>query len=151
MWSLGGTSISRNLNGNFVGESAWYDGGGGLSEFVVKPAYQNSVKKLGNSQFRGVPDIAAVANPRTGVWVFVTNDNGWIVVGGTSVASPVAAALVNNTAQFSASSNAELTKYYRSPSQFNDVVEGICGPHTGYWAAQGWDFCTGLGSPVKRQ
>ena len=73
------------------------------------------------------------------------------IVGGTSVASPVVAGLVNNTGHFNTSSSAELTQYYRSPSQFSDITEGICGPHTGYWAAQGWDFCTGLGSPAKRQ
>jgi kumamolisin len=149
--AVGGTSISRNLLGNFIGESAWYDGGGGVSEFVSKPIYQNSVKKLGNSPLRGVPDIAAVANPRTGVWVYVTNALGWNIVGGTSVASPVVAGLVNNTGRFNTSSGAELTQYYRSPSQFSDVTEGICGPHTGYWSSAGWDFCTGLGSPVKRQ
>ncbi len=122
-----------------------------MSEFVSKPIYQNSVKKLGNSPLRGVPDIAAVANPRTGVWVYVTNALGWNIVGGTSVASPVVAGLVNNTGRFNTSSGAELTQYYRSPSQFSDVTEGICGPHTGYWSSAGWDFCTGLGSPVKRQ
>jgi kumamolisin len=59
--AVGGTSISRNpSNGAFIGESAWYDGGGGLSEFVPKPSYQNSVTKLGSSANRGVPDIAAV-------------------------------------------------------------------------------------------
>jgi hypothetical protein len=68
---------------------------------------------------------------------------------GTS--TPVVAGLANNTGRFSASSNAELTTYYKTPAQFNDVVEGICGPSTGYWAATAWDFCTGLGSPVKRQ
>ncbi len=149
--AVGGTSISRNLLGNFIGEAAWYDGGGGVSEFVSKPLYQNSVKKLGNSPLRGVPDIAAVANPRTGVWVYVTNALGWNIVGGTSVASPVVAGLVNNLGRFNTSSSVELTQYYRSPSQFNDVTEGICGPHTGYWASTSWDFCTGLGSPVKRQ
>jgi kumamolisin len=150
--AVGGTSVSRNpANGAFIGEAAWYDAGGGPSEFVPKPSYQNSVTKLGNIVYRGVPDIAAVANPRTGVWVYDSDAGGWLIVGGTSVATPVVAGLVNNTGHFNASSNAELTLYYRTPSQFNDVLQGICGPDTGYWAALGWDFCTGLGSPVKRQ
>jgi hypothetical protein len=24
----------------------------------------------------------------------------------------------------------------------------ICGPYAGYWAAPGWDFCVGVGSPT---
>jgi kumamolisin len=40
--AVGGTSISRNpSNGAFIGEAAWYDTGGGPSEFVPKPSYQN--------------------------------------------------------------------------------------------------------------
>ena len=150
--AVGGTSVSRDpSNGAFIGEAAWGDGGGGVSAYIPKPSYQSNVKKLGSVYFRGVPDIAAVANPRTGVWVYISNAQGWTVIGGTSVATPVVAGLVNNTGHFNASSNAELTAYYKTPTQFNDVVQGICGPSTGYWAATAWDFCTGLGSPVKRQ
>jgi kumamolisin len=150
--AVGGTSVSRDpSSGAFIGEAAWGDGGGGVSAFIPKPSYQSSVKKLASDNFRGVPDIAAVANPRTGVWVYISNAQGWNIIGGTSVATPVVAGLVNNTGHFSASSNAELTAYYKTPTQFSDVVQGICGPSTGYWAAAAWDFCTGLGSPVKRQ
>jgi kumamolisin len=152
--AVGGTTISRNpTTGNLVGEAAWTEGGGGVSEFILKPPYQHSVGKLSNSNYRGVPDVAAVANPRTGVWVFNFNAGGWIVVGGTSVSSPVVAALVNSLSKFHASSAAELTQDYtvKATSPFTDIVEGICGPNAGYWTAQGWDFCTGLGSPVNRQ
>jgi subtilase family serine protease len=146
--AVGGTSISRNpVTGAFFGEAAWADGGGGPSEFTPKPAYQGNVKKLHGINARGVPDIAAVANPRTGVWIYVTNELGWLVVGGTSVSSPLVAGLVNNTGKFNISSNAELTQYYKTPSQFVDVVQGFCGPNTGYWTSAAWDYCTGLGAP----
>jgi kumamolisin len=111
--AVGGTSVSRDpSSGAFIGEAAWGDGGGGVSAYVPKPSYQSNVKKLGSVNFRGVPDIAAVANPRTGVWVYISNAQGWNIIGGTSVATPVVAGLVNNTGHFSASSNAELTAYY---------------------------------------
>jgi kumamolisin len=152
--AVGGTTISRDpTTGNLVGEAAWTEGGGGPSEFIFKPSYQLSVKKLSHTNYRGVPDIAAVANPRTGVWVYITNAGGWNIIGGTSVSSPVVAGLVNSIGNFYASSNVQLTQDYsgRATSQFADVIEGICGPSAGYWTVAGWDYCTGLGSPVKRQ
>ncbi len=149
--AVGGTSVSRNpITGAFLGESAWNNGGGGPSLYVSRPAYQNSVQSIIGGATRGVPDVAAVANPTTGVWVFDSNAGGWIVVGGTSVASPVVAAITNNAGRFSLSSNAELTRIYGNPSMFFDVTHGICGPYAGYWAAAGWDFCAGVGSPAGR-
>jgi kumamolisin len=146
--AVGGTSVSRNPDtGDFIGEAAWGDGGGGPSELIGKPAYQDSVKKLAGVTARGVPDIAAVANPRTGVWVYISNDDGWNIIGGTSVATPVVAGLVNSQGRFNSSSKAELTQYYKTPSQFNDILQGICGFYTGYWAGASWDYCTGLGAP----
>jgi subtilase family serine protease len=97
-----------------------------------------------------VPDVAAVANPNTGVWVYDTNAGGWIVVGGTSVASPVVAGITNNAGRFSLSSNAELTRLYTNPSMSFDIQKGICGPYAGYWATAGWDFCSGVGSPAGK-
>jgi subtilase family serine protease len=146
--AVGGTSVSRNpITGAFVGEAAWDNGGGGASRYVARPAYQNSIRAVVGSR-RGVPDVAAVANPVTGVWVYDRNDGGWIVVGGTSVASPVVAAITNFAGHFSVSTNAELMRLYGSPAaSHHDIQRGICGPYTGFWAVAGWDFCTGLGSP----
>jgi subtilase family serine protease len=149
--AVGGTSVSRNpVTGAFMGEAAWDNGGGGASLYVARPAYQNAVKSVIGGTTRGVPDVAAVANPTTGVWVFDTNAGGWIIVGGTSVASPVVAAITNNAGRFSVSSNAELTRLYANPSMFFDVTHGICGPYAGFWAVPGWDFCAGIGSPAGR-
>jgi len=149
--AVGGTSVSRNpITGAFMGETAWSSGGGGPSFYVPRPAYQNGVKSIIGGTTRGVPDVAAVANPTTGVWVYDTNAGGWIIVGGTSVASPVVAGITNNAGHFSLSSSAELTRLYGSPAMFFDVTHGICGPYAGYWAASGWDFCAGLGSPAIR-
>jgi len=95
--AVGGTSISRDpSSGTFVGEAAWYDAGGGPSAYIGRPAYQNGVSGVIGGTHRGVPDMSAVANPRTGVWVYNKNAGGWIIAGGTSVASPVIAAIANN-------------------------------------------------------
>jgi subtilase family serine protease len=148
--SVGGTTLSMNINtGRFEFENTWQDGGGGPSAFEPRPSYQNGIAFIVGPQ-RGTPDIAANANLNTGVWVLDTlvfGPGSWFIVGGTSVASPVMAGIVNGANSFAASSQAELTKMYSNPFAFNDIVFGNCGPYNGTFAGFGWDFCTGLGSP----
>jgi kumamolisin len=141
--SVGGTTVNRTSAGNFTGYSAWADGGGGSSLYESRPTYQNSIAKIVGGA-RGVPDIAAVADPNTGVYLYVTNDAGWIVVGGTSVASPLSAGIANSDGAFRSSTDAELTFIYKYPFLFTDITQGSCGINN---ATKGWDFCTGWGSP----
>jgi subtilase family serine protease len=147
--SVGGTSLSRDsISGAFKRELAWQSGGGGSSVYESRPAYQNGISSIVQSH-RGTPDIAAVADPSTGVWVYVSPY--WYVVGGTSVAAPVWAGIVNSAGSFAAASQNELTTLYANganPVDFKDIGEGSCGPNQGYSAVGGWDFCTGIGSPV---
>jgi kumamolisin len=142
--AVGGTSISRNrTTGKFLAESAWIDGGGGASQMESRPSYQNSIEKIVGSA-RGTPDLSAVANPNTGVWIYDSNGGGWLVVGGTSVATPVVAGITNLQGAFRISSNAELTHLYSNQSQYTDITTGTCGTHR---ATPHWDFCTGVGVP----
>ena len=145
--SVGGTSLSRDpMTGAFKGELAWQSGGGGPSIYEPLPSFQIGVPGIPQTR-RATPDVAAVADPSTGVWVLANNQ--WYIVGGTSVSAPVWAGIVNSTtSSFAASSQSELTTLYRNTSAFTDIKKGSCGPQQGYWAAEGWDFCTGLGSPV---
>lgn len=165
--AVGGTTISRSLASstflNFQAELAWEDGGGGVSEFESQPSWQKHVAALQGAGGRAIPDVAADANPNTGVWVydsFDTDDIGddcipsggnWCVFGGTSVATPLTAALVNSTGTFASSSTAELTDIYsqRSGFAFRDVTYGSCGLYQGWFAVSGWDPCSGNGAPVK--
>jgi len=88
------------------------------------------------------------------VWIWDSNffeadGGGWFIVGGTSVASPNLAGIVNGAGGFAASSHAELTKIYANKAvaaDFSDTVLGYCGPYAGYSAVAGWDPCTGVGS-----
>jgi len=151
---VGGTSTGRNpVTGAFLNqETGWQVAGGGPSIYESRPGYQPFT--VGPA--RGVPDVSADANPTTGVWVL---DNFplagspcaapcWFIVGGTSVASPVWAGIVNRAGNFYGSSNTELSHLYSDPSSdFNDVTIGSCGVYVGYLAGTGWDFCTGRGSP----
>ncbi len=156
--AVGGTTISRVNGGatfgNFEMEAAWENGGGGPSLYEPRPSYQSV---LSSATHRLVPDVAADSNPNTGVWIYDNNPFSgccWYVVGGTSVATPVWAGIVNHAGHFAASSNAELTTIYKAfgtattyAADYNDVSYGLCGLYDGYVATLKWDPCTGIGSP----
>jgi len=64
--SVGGTSLRRN--GGAFQESAWNMSGGGFSSFFPEPTYQQLLASPDQSELnhrRGVPDVAADANPAT--------------------------------------------------------------------------------------
>jgi subtilase family serine protease len=154
--AVGGTSTNRNpTTGNFMYEGAWNNGGGGLSQYEAIPSYQAS--RIANiaGTMRAVPDMSAVANPNTGVWVYNSNDyegspGGWMIIGGTSVAAPLVAGIVNAAGVFHTSSEKELDSIYTSLGNhlgFTDIVYDNCGPYGGYLTLKGYDLCTGVGSP----
>ncbi len=100
---------------------------------------------------RGVPDVAALADPNTGVWVLDSLNGGWVVVGGTSAATPIWAGIVNRAGTFATNSTAELSTIYNkmtAAKDYKNTTSGFCGPYNGYLATKAWDFCTGVGSPV---
>ncbi len=166
---IGGTSTARQYtSGNFVNEITWAESGGGVSGYESSPPYQsgmgediqygmagNPPPSGGSEQFpnRAIPDLALDSNPDTGVWVYAESPgNGysaWYILGGTSVATPLMAAIMNQSGRFPASSSAALSSLYGSqPSgTFKDVSFGYCGLYAGFRASQGWDVCTGLGAP----
>jgi subtilase family serine protease len=157
----GGTTNARSLQtGNLIAQIAWSDAGGGVSFYEPIPSYQASDRRIVNlvGTNRGVPDISADSNPNTGVWIYDTFpypglDPGWIIVGGTSVATPTLAGVVNATGQFAKSSAEELTSLYSHhgfgnwDSNLTDIVYGACSPYSSAFSGPGWDLCTGLGTP----
>lgn len=149
--AVGGTSLSRNpTTGVFQQEIVWQSTGGGPSLYEPRPGFQNSLSALVENR-RGTPDVAAVADPVTGVWVY--DAPYWYIVGGTSVATPIWAGIVNAAGRFADTTLRELAVIYRnqgSDADFTRIVGGSCGPNEGYLAVAGWDFCTGIGSPVGK-
>ncbi|HVZ54733.1 MAG TPA: hypothetical protein VG986_22395, partial [Pseudolabrys sp.] len=145
--SVGGTSISRNATtGAFIQEVSWADAGAGPSAYIARPSYQPS--SIGSK--RGNPDVSAVANGATGVWVYISGQGGWYVFGGTSVASPVMAAIVNSSGHFSTSTAAQQSLMYGTlgtAADWFDVKLGYCGVYASLLPKAGYDFCTGIGSP----
>jgi kumamolisin len=146
--AAGGTTVRRNPStGKYLSEYPWDSAGGGVSEYESIPSYQSKISSIvGNG--RGVPDLSFDANPITGVWVLISKQGGWFIVGGTSVASPSLAGVINSAGSFEASSNAELTTIYGNlgvAADLRDITTGYCGPYAGYSGVKGWDFCTGVG------
>jgi len=137
---VGGTTINRNgITGGFLGESVWnsdHDGvgtGGGVSAYEPRPAYQNFMSAIVGSH-RGVPDLAADADPISGVWVYNTSYcGGWCVVGGTSAAAPMLAGLFNRAGYFSSSSTNAVSGIYglaqshSLASLVTTITNGTCG------------------------
>jgi len=146
--SAGGTTVRRNPStGNFLSEIPWDSAGGGLSSVETRPSYQSGISSIVGTR-RGIPDLSFDSNPITGVWVLDTDGGGWYIVGGTSVASPSLAGIINSTGGFAASTNAELTTIYGNlgvAADFKDITSSYCGPYAGYTAVKGWDLCTGVG------
>jgi hypothetical protein len=84
--SVGGTSLSRGGTG--WSETGWKYSGHGCSKYVSRPWFQQRLR----CSTRSTVDVAAVADPQTGVATFSTSGGGWYVAGGTSVGAPLIAA-----------------------------------------------------------
>ena len=101
-------------------------------------------------------DVAAVADPYTGVAVYDSyryqGASGWLVFGGTSVASPIVAstyALAGNAGAASPSMVYGEYPYGHSTGLY-DVTSGSNGTCGGSYlciAGPGYDGPTGLGTP----
>src|SRR4051812_9223952 len=83
----GGTSLFQAGNDGTrdATETVWTGAGSGCSSYEAKPAWQTDA----GCAARSVADVAAVADPSTGVWVYSSADGGWEVFGGTSVSAPI--------------------------------------------------------------
>jgi hypothetical protein len=141
--AVGGSHFQRDGQGNFVNE-VYYNGGGGgdLSPYEPRPAYQSGVSSVVGSH-RGYPDVASDFCCAS---IYV--QGGWYSVGGTSWASPTFAGIVNAAGHKAKGSVAELTMMYdelANPTEyaagFFDVTQGnsLC--------TVGFDECVGIGTP----
>lgn len=141
--AVGGTSLSLDGSGNRTSETVWNGTGCGPSVYESRPSYQSGVAAVVGTK-RGIADVSAVANPNTGV--AVRWNGGWYVFGGTSVACPVIAGIVNTAGTNRGSGVAENTFIYGGlgGANFYDVTSGKAGS---YSAAARYDFPTGVGSP----
>jgi len=175
---VGGTTLTMNGTGtSYASETVWnwntefpgqgYDGvasSGGISSYYAIPSWQTSVSNLagrgGSTSFRNIPDVAL-----TGDNVYVISGGSAVGsggTGGTSCAAPLWAgfiALVNQQA----AANGRPAVGFINPalyaiaagssyaSCFHDVTSGnntwSNSPNL-FYATNGYDLCTGLGTPA---
>jgi subtilase family serine protease len=147
--AVGGTHLVHSTNSRGWSETVWSGAGSGCSSTFSKPAWQTD---SGCSR-RSVADVSAVADPATGVAVYDSFPNsgaaGWFVFGGTSVASPVIAAI--DALAGGRSPGTSYGRYaYDHPSEFFDITGGSNGSCSQTYlctGVAGYDGPTGMGTP----
>jgi subtilase family serine protease len=172
--SAGGTTLdASHKTGAWAAETAWglpngdpgsffQASGGGFSHLFARPSYQDGVVGIG--AMRGVPDVAADADPDTGFPVVTANAGGSYTVdahGGTSASAPTWAGVIALADQYAKRHlgfvNPAIYRIARSAhyhQAFHDITAGPANTAefppvtiTGYRPGPGWDPVTGWGSP----
>jgi kumamolisin len=143
---VGGTTISRNqVTGAFQSEAVWNNDqddlgtGGGYSQYEPTPSYQSFMSVVGTS--RGAADLAAIADPLTGAWIYNSqaewtsthSGQGWGQTGGTSVATALLAGIFNFASFFYSSSFNAVQNIYQLGQAgtlgpyVTHIESGLCG------------------------
>lgn len=158
---VGGTKLVATTGqlASIASETVWNEvqmrhgaTGGGISAIFSKPDYQSAVNvpvsvNPGHVVGRGVPDVAAVGDPITGVVVMHVSGTKLEPIGGTSASAPLWASLI---AILNQALNARCG--FINPFLYTEAAKGLLnditvGNNGAYSAGPGWDACTGLGTP----
>jgi kumamolisin len=155
---VGGTTLSTDARGLWQAEQSWFDvplsqgTGGGVSSLFDRPDWQRAVMPDTSPTRRLTPDVAAVADPFTGVRIVFNQEQ--LVGGGTSQAAPIWAGLAAVMIQYLlANGGSDLGDLnpllYRMAAGaalpgFRDITLGGNAVDT---AGPGYDLVTGLGTP----
>ncbi|MDR3659524.1 MAG: S53 family peptidase [Mycobacterium sp.] len=158
MTAVGGTTLSTDERGGWLGERAWFDvplthgSGGGTSALFDRPAWQLGVPSDRGKNRRLIPDVAAVADFFTGARIVFGGDV--VLGGGTSMAAPLWAGiaavidqwLLDNGGRLLGDLNPMLYRLHRAGTlpAFRDVT---IGGNAVAMAGPGYDSVTGLGTP----
>ncbi|WP_051659991.1 S53 family peptidase [Mycolicibacterium aromaticivorans] len=158
MTDVGGTTLSTDAGGRWLAEQSWFapaishGTGGGVSNLFERPPWQTGLRVAAPPGRRLTPDIAAVADPYTGVRIVFRRQH--VMGGGTSLAAPIWAgmtALMNDYLRRNGGGPIgelnpllyEIAQGARLPA-FHDVTLGGNAVDD---AGPGYDLVTGLGTP----
>jgi N-acetylneuraminic acid mutarotase len=150
--AVAGTKLAHDSSTRGWHETAWDSGGSGCSPYEPRPDYQQALStNCPNNRAQG--DISADADPDSGLAVYdsIPSQFGvnWLQIGGTSLSSPLTAAMYA-LAGTPVAGTYPVTYPYQAPAgALNDITEGTngsCG-NVLCTAGPGWDGPTGLGTP----
>ncbi len=157
--AVGGTSLQSSGSG--WSQTVWSGTGSGCSAYIPKPAWQSDP----GCSNRTVADIAADADPNTGVNVYDSyGTSGWLIFGGTSVAAQIVSAVYGlaNTSVINGASalyGNGMIKFGGENTNLTDIISGSNGSCTGHGhnfsqslaylctAQTGYDGPSGMGTP----
>lgn len=151
--AVGGTTLNVNSDNSYGGETAWSGAGSGCSSFDPKPSFQKDT----GCTMRTIVDVSAVSDPQTGAAVYTSvaynNQTGWFKVGGTSLASPIIAAVYALKGVPAGAAANSLPYTNNSSANLRDITSGSnggCLKKTKYLCTSvvGYDGPTGLGTPL---
>ncbi|RYF11741.1 MAG: hypothetical protein EOO40_02700, partial [Deltaproteobacteria bacterium] len=155
--AVGGTSLYTRQDGSYSRESAWLNGGGGISMYWGIPAWQVGASgegSLASARKRNVPDVSMCADPATGYAIYVQGH--YVTVGGTSCAAPLWGAVWGLVAEqrakkglpdagFFSPAFYALMKTPDGRAAMHDVLDKTTNGY--YPAVSGRDNVTGWGTP----
>ncbi|MDX6370445.1 MAG: kumamolisin, partial [Gaiellaceae bacterium] len=143
--AVGGTSLRLDGSDAVTSESSWGGSGGGISAYFARPTWQT----VAGANKRLVPDVALVADPATGAYVYLNGSAKQF--GGTSWSAPVWAgfsAMINQARRLNGRSSTGLLNPIVYPligtANFRDITSGSNGA---YAAQADYDMVTGAGVP----
>jgi subtilase family serine protease len=144
--AVGGTSLVNDSSSRGWHESAWNGAGSGCTTLNMAPSGQTSAMTACSG--RAIADVSAVADPATGLATYAPttkSSSSWAQYGGTSLSSPIVAAVYALSGNTSGYAN---TLPYAHTSGLFDVTSGSNGSCASWCSAKtGWDGPTGLGTP----
>ena len=149
--AVGGTSLKTSSNARGWTESVWNGTQSGCSGVETKPSWQHDT----GCAKRTEADVSAVSDPNTGVVMYDSTPppnesmGGWFIYGGTSVATPIVAAIYALAGTPQTGTN-PASYLYAHTNTLNDVGsgnDGSCGSSYLCTAKSGYDGPTGLGTP----
>jgi subtilase family serine protease len=144
--AVGGTSLYADGSTRGWNEKVWSGAGSGCSSLNAEPSGQQLVTT--NCAGKAMADVAAVADPNTGLAVYAPtsqSSSSWAQYGGTSLSSPIIASVFTLSGKTTGSAN---DIPYSNRNGLFDVTSGTNGTCALFCTAgTGWDGPTGLGTP----
>jgi len=167
--AVGGSDLDTNTVNST--EVCCMDSGGGFSVTFVMPSYQTTAvqsylanpaanlpsSSLYNAAGRAYPDISAIFGHY--IPYCMAQGGGYLDVEGTSAASPIVAGIISNLNNIQMTQNGKpalgflnpwlYQVYAQHPNAFHDPHQGVNngGTGAGFTSIDGWDPCTGVGTP----